>query len=130
MSKNTKEPEVTATGNFNRICEGTEILGTINTSTDFRIDGYVEGSINSKGKIVIGEKAKIKGDIISRNADILGTVEGTITVSELLSIKSSGVLTGNVVTKKITIEVGAQFNGNCHMTDNVELPTLPSAESK
>lgn len=117
MSK-TKEPEV-ATNNFNRICVGTEIIGTINTSTDFRIDGYVEGSINSKGKIVVGEKARIKGDIVSRNADILGTVEGTLVVNELLCIKSTGVVTGNFTTRKLSIEVGAQFNGNCHMTENV-----------
>ncbi|MDR1054285.1 MAG: polymer-forming cytoskeletal protein [Prevotellaceae bacterium] len=119
----SKEPEVT-TNNFNRICVGTEIIGTINTTTDFRIDGYVEGNINSKGKIVVGEKARLKGDIISRNADILGAVEGTITISELLCIKSTGVVTGNITTRKITIEVGAQFNGNCNMTDNIS-ETIP-----
>lgn len=128
MSK-TKEPE-TATNNFNRICVGTEIIGTINTTTDFRIDGYVEGSINCKGKIVVGEKARIKGDIISRNADVLGTVEGTLTVSELLSIKSTGVVTGNITTRKIAIEVGAQFTGNCHMTDNVSTDNIESKTDK
>ena len=123
MSKN-KEPEV-GTNNFNRICVGTEIVGTINASTDFRIDGYVEGSINSKGKIVVGEKARIKGDIVARNADILGTVEGTLTISELLSIKSTGVVIGNITARKVTIEVGAQFNGNCNMTDNIAEPVIP-----
>lgn len=117
MSK-TKETEV-STNNFNRICVGTEIIGTINATTDFRIDGYVEGSINAKGKIVIGEKAHIKGDIIARNADVLGKVEGTLAISELLCIKSTGVIEGNITTRKITIEVGAQFNGNCNMTDNI-----------
>ena len=119
-----KEPEV-STNNFNRICAGTEIVGTISTTTDFRIDGYVEGNINSKGKIVVGEKARIKGDIISKNADILGVVEGTITTSDLLTIKATGIVTGSIKTRKITIEVGAQFNGNCIMSENINELTPP-----
>lgn len=118
MSKN-REVESQMSNNFNKLCHGTEIIGTINASTDFRIDGNVEGNINCKGKIVVGEKALIKGDIVTKNMDVIGNISGTITVGDLLCLKSTAVVEGNILTKKIMIEVGAVFNGNVKMSENV-----------
>lgn len=128
MSKNNREPEPQS-NNFNKVCHGTEIIGTINAATDFRIDGYVDGNINCKGKIVVGEKAHIKGDIISRNVDVNGRVEGTLTVSELLCLTKSAIVTGNILAKKLAVEVGAEFSGTCQMSDHVsETPIFSSPQ--
>jgi cytoskeletal protein CcmA (bactofilin family) len=114
MGKNTIE-ETPVSGNVNRICEGTEITGSVKSSTDFRIDGKIEGNISCGGKIIIGEKGYVKGEIVSKNMEISGHIEGTISVEELLSLKSSAVFEGEITTGKLYIEVGAVFNGNCHM---------------
>ncbi|MDR1583115.1 MAG: polymer-forming cytoskeletal protein [Prevotellaceae bacterium] len=114
MGKNTIE-DAQISGNVNRICGNTEINGSIKSSTDFRIDGKVEGNIQCEGKIIVGEKGYIKGEIVSKNMEISGQFNGTVSVEGLLSLKSSAVVEGEITTGKLIIEVGAVFNGNCHM---------------
>jgi cytoskeletal protein CcmA (bactofilin family) len=114
MSKNTNE-ETQISGNVNRICDGTEIKGSVKSSIDFRIDGKIEGNIQCEGKIIIGEKGYVKGEIVSKNMEISGQVEGTISTEGLLSLKSNSIVDGQITTSKLIIEVGAVFNGDCHM---------------
>ncbi|MDR3245737.1 MAG: polymer-forming cytoskeletal protein [Prevotellaceae bacterium] len=118
MSKNVIE-EAQGSGNVNRICDGTEIKGSVKSSTDYRIDGKVEGNIQCEGKIIIGDKGYIKGEIVSKNMEISGTVDGTISIESLLTLKSTAVVEGDITTNKLVIEVGAKFNGNCHMLKKI-----------
>lgn len=113
MSKNNVDNQIS--GNVNRICENTEIKGSIKAPTDYRIDGTVEGSIVCDGKIIIGEKGFIKGEVFSKNMEVSGKIEGTITIDGLLTLKSSAVVNGDITTGKLVIEVGANFDGNCKM---------------
>lgn len=99
----------------NLIGEGTVIKGDIKSDGDIRIDGTLKGSINSKGKIVIGTTGVVEGEIICQNADISGTVKVKITVSEVLSLKPTAKLTGDIITNKLAIEAGAEFSGTCSM---------------
>jgi cytoskeletal protein CcmA (bactofilin family) len=108
-----KTNENTPTINF--LGKGTSITGDIVSNGDFRIDGELEGSINSKGKVVVGSSGNVKGNIVCQNADISGTVSAKVTVSELLSLKASAKIYGDIVTTKLAIEPGALFTGNCTM---------------
>ncbi len=111
MSKtNDKDPNV-----INLISSGTEITGDVNCNGDIRIDGTLNGNLNTKGKIVVGETGKAKGEVNCKNADISGRIEGKIIVSELLSLKPSSLISGDIVTNKLAIEPGAKFTGNCNM---------------
>jgi cytoskeletal protein CcmA (bactofilin family) len=114
MGKNIVE-EPQASGNVNRICDGTEIKGTIKSSTDYRIDGHIEGNIQCEGKIIIGEKGYVKGEIVSKNMEVSGKIEGNISIDGLLTLRSSASVEGEIMTNKLVIEVGARFNGTCHM---------------
>ena len=99
----------------NIIGAGTIIEGDITTNGDMRIDGSLTGSINVKGKLVVGASGMVEGEIICQNADISGTIKGKIGVAELLALKSSSKLTGDIITNKIAIEPGATFSGSCSM---------------
>ena len=124
MSKtinNSKDSEIQLSGNFNKICTGTKITGSIFAATDFRIDGDIDGNIECKGKIVIGDKAKIKGEILSKNMDVHGNVEGTIHIEEILCLKGTAVVNGDIFARKLIIELGAIFNGNCKVSDSVPM---------
>jgi len=103
-------------GVHNVLAGGTVLSGTIVTESDFRLDGRIEGDINCKGKIVVGPKGSIKGNIISDHAEILGTVEGTIRIKEKLIFKSSANIKGDVYIQTLEIEPGALFNGSCTMS--------------
>ncbi len=111
MSKNNslENPSV------NLIGAGTVIEGDITTNGDIRIDGSLTGSINVKGKLVVGVSGTIEGEIICQNADVSGTIKGKIGVAELLSLKASSKLTGDIITNKIAVEPGATFSGSCSM---------------
>ena len=99
----------------NTITTGTTITGDINTSGNIRVDGTIQGSVNAKGKVVVGQTGKIEGEVICKNADISGTLKAKVTVAELLSLKSTANLLGEIVTNKLAIEPGANFSGNCSM---------------
>lgn len=99
----------------NIIGQGTKITGDIETNGDIRIDGNIEGNINSKGKVVIGSNGLIKGEVFCSNAEVAGSLNGKITVSELLSLKASSKVNGDIKTGKLNIEPGAIFSGTCNM---------------
>lgn len=99
----------------NMIGPGTKIVGNIETNGDIRIDGNIEGNINSKGKVVIGGNGVVKGEINCVNAELSGALNGKINVTELLSLKASSKITGEMVVGKLSIEPGALFSGTCSM---------------
>jgi cytoskeletal protein CcmA (bactofilin family) len=101
----------------NTITAGTEITGDINSNGDIRLDGVLSGNINAKGKLVIGESGKVTGIINCKNSDIYGIVEGKLNVSELLALKSTAQIKGDIITSRLAIEPGCNFTGTCKMGD-------------
>lgn len=113
MAKNfeTESPSI------NLIGAGTIINGDIKSGGDIRIDGTLTGSVNAKGKLVVGTTGNVEGEIICQNADFSGIIKAQVTVSELLSLKATAKLTGDVITNKLAIEPGALFSGSCSMNN-------------
>lgn len=99
----------------NQVKSGTVIDGDIKSNGDIRIDGTLTGTLDAQGRVVIGPTGVINGDIVCQNAEIMGSVKGTISVSELLSLKASAKINGDIVTGKLSIEPGASFSGACSM---------------
>ncbi len=100
---------------INIIGNGTIIKGDIKASGDMRIDGTLIGSVTSKGKVVVGTTGIVEGEIICQSADFSGNIKAKVMVAELLAMKASAILTGEVSTGKISIEPGAKFTGSCNM---------------
>jgi cytoskeletal protein CcmA (bactofilin family) len=113
MAKNN-EPETTAA--INLVGVGTEITGDIKSNGDIRIDGVLNGNLNTTGKVVVGETGKIKGEIACKNSEVLGEINGKIKVGELLSLKATAKINGDIITKKLAIEPGSTFTGHCNMS--------------
>ena len=113
---NPKAPE---NPSVNIIGAGTTIEGDIKSDGDVRIDGTLNGSLVIKGKLVIGSTGIVDGEASCQNADISGTITGKIKVAELLSLKATSKLTGDITTNKLSIEPGANFSGSCAMAGTV-----------
>lgn len=126
MAKSFEPAEVAV----NRIVAGTIIKGDIETNSDFRFEGSLTGNLNTKGKLIIGATGEVKGEIKCKNCDVEGKIEGKITVSELLTLKATSVIDGDIDAKRLAIEPGAKFTGNCQMTSNVSQAQPKSAEEK
>lgn len=106
----------------NLISQGTTIKGDIETEGDLRIDGNLIGNIITKGKLVVGNSASIEGNIKCESADVSGKVVAKVTVSELIVLKEASRFSGDIITKKISIEPGAVFSGKCQMvSENLSL---------
>jgi cytoskeletal protein CcmA (bactofilin family) len=99
----------------NRIEKETTITGDIVSKADFRIDGTLEGTLKTTGKVVIGKSGKINGKVSCVNADIEGVFQGDIQVSELLNLQESASVEGTVTTAKLAVEPGAVFEAQCSM---------------
>ena len=102
-------------GQPNRIEKNTTIKGDIVSEADFRIDGKLDGNVKTSGKVVIGKDGYIHGKVECVNADIEGSFNGELLVSNLLSLKSSAVIEGTVEVSKLAVEPGATFNATCSM---------------
>lgn len=113
---------------ISRISAGTVIKGEILSPSDIRIDGTFEGKLQSKGRVVIGETAVIKGDIFCVNVDLWGKVEGNIYVKDTLALKDGCVVNGNLNIKKLSVELGSTFNGNCKTITDAEYDKLSGVQ--
>lgn len=105
---------------INIIRSGTEITGDVKCAGDIRIDGKLTGTLKSEGKVVVGKSGYVEGEINCHNADISGKVHARIAVQELLQLKSTANLEGEIQTKKLAIEPGAKFTGACNMGAEVK----------
>ena len=113
--ENKKLTELASSASINLISAGTVIEGDIKSEGDIRIDGTVNGSVITKGKLVIGVTGVVKGEITCKNADVSGTVKGKTAVAELLSLTATAKLSGDIISNKLAIEPGATFTGTCSM---------------
>ncbi|MDA9835635.1 polymer-forming cytoskeletal protein [Flavobacteriales bacterium] len=100
---------------INRIVEGTQIEGTINSDSNLRIDGEFKGNLVTKGRLVVGLKGKVSGTVNCLCCDVEGTLEGEVTVLELLSMKSSSTVQGDLYYGQLSVEAGAKALGTFRM---------------
>ena len=130
----TKEKTTKLASEFNReqnkIAPGTKVTGDIAAKGGFRIDGKVEGSITTPGKIVIGKEGCVHGDITCENADIEGKMYGKVKASGTLSLRSSAYLEGEAAVSKFTVEPGAVFNATCTMRGGMKAINNERGEGK
>mgnify|MGYP000877818380 CR=1 FL=1 len=121
-----KIDEPVVSNSINLIGTGTTIKGEVLCDSDIRIDGNLNGNLTTKGKVIIGPTGAVMGEINCRNSEISGKMDGKIKVSELLSLKSTAKITGDIITNKLSIEPNAVFTGTCNMGSATS--SMPNAE--
>jgi len=102
---------------INLIATGTTITGDLLSDGDIRIDGELIGNLETKGRLVIGASGKVEGEIKCRSCEIAGAHKGKLYIAELLSLKASSSVSGEMIAGKLSIEPGAYFMGTCTMGD-------------
>jgi len=103
-----------AINSINSIVKGTSIRGQVNSETDIRIDGVIEGNIDCKAKVIIGESGSVIGDIVCQNATIEGSFKGMIQVTDEMIVTTTGKIDGEMSAKKLKVSPGATFDvTNC-----------------
>ena len=106
----------------NLIIAGTRITGDILSDNNILIEGEINGNIDCKGKVTIGDSGKVKGNISCFTSEIFGTIEGEIKVEDVLNLRDTSIIYGNIFTTKLKIDEGAIFEGSCKMSAAVPEP--------
>lgn len=126
---NTRPSNMSSPDKLNRIVEGTSIKGDIQGDSNIRIDGKLIGTIQTKGRVVIGKNGHVEGEVICQDADIEGSLQGKIKVEQLLSLKQTAKVSGEILTGKLAIEPGASFSGSCNMGGTRGAQSAPAAKA-
>ena len=124
MNKKTEESKATnALTNpnaLNSLVKGTVLEGTISSENDIRIDGIIKGTLTCKAKVIIGPTGFIDGEVRCENAIIEGKFEGNLKVNDLLHVKETAIVNGDIKTNKLVVQSGAVFNVLCNMNDSAK----------
>ncbi len=113
--KRREKPSFESPERLNRLVEGVRIVGDLFADSSLRIDGEIKGNVSTSAKVVIGENGSIKGNLTCMEADIEGTVDGTLKIEGLLILRQNAKINGDISTSRIQIDEGAAFNGKCQM---------------
>ena len=119
-SKNTEDSSKTttstsATGGINTLVKGTTVEGTVRCDSDIRVDGTIKGKLICKSKVILGPTGSVEGEINCQNAVIEGRFKGILTVKELLNVRDTADVDGDISTGKLVVQSGAKFNVACKM---------------
>jgi len=112
----------------NIISRGTILEGNIKTPGNLRIEGRVIGNLITKSKAALSQSSYVDGNILAKNAEVAGEVKGRVEVSEMLILKPTCVIHGDIVTNKLIVESGATFNGGCKMGAHIDEIRLDSID--
>ena len=96
----------------NRISSGVSITGDVKFSSELVIDGEVEGTIDSPGKLSVGEHAQITGEIRAKSVKVRGTVEGNIFATERCELEAGCTLRGDIEAPRLVVDENATFLGS------------------
>ncbi len=130
FSKENKKTSEVKVSERNVIGKNTQIKGDIISEGDFRIDGTLDGTIKTNGRVIIGETGFIKGKVECTNADIEGKFSGELLVSNTLTVKTAANIDGDVIIGKLSVEPGASFNATCAMKSDVKGANKNEQKSK
>ena len=100
---------------LNSLVKGTNVEGNITAENDIRVDGVIKGTLVCQGKVIIGVTGYINGEIKCQNAVIEGKFHGKLDVTDLLSVKETAEVIGDVKADKLMVMPGAIFNVSCTM---------------
>ncbi|UTC57515.1 polymer-forming cytoskeletal protein [Treponema sp. OMZ 305] len=95
---------------------GSMISGNITVSGFLRIDGDINGNIQTMGRVIIGEEARIRGNIRAASVSVGGIVQGDIIAPDYVVVLSSGMVIGSVLTKKLRVDDNVILHGFCSAT--------------
>lgn len=133
-SKSTEDTSTTTAtspaGSLNALVKGTVVEGSLRCDSDLRVDGTIKGKLTCKSKVIIGPTGFVEGEITCANAVIEGRFKGNLQVSELLNVRETAEVEGEVVTNKLLVQSGAKFNVTCKMEAGGANGTLKAADTK
>lgn len=95
------------------IGKGSSITGNLRINGFVRLDGDINGNLETDGNIIIGDGARIKGDVKAKAVIVGGIVLGNILAQESIKLLSNSAVLGDIISRKVQVEDKAIFHGHC-----------------
>lgn len=108
----------------------TSLKGDVIAGGFTRIDGSIRGDVKAKGRVVIGERARMKGNVTGTNITVGGVVYGNIIADGHLVILSTALVIGDIITRRIQADDGCFINGKVAVCPNDDSWTKTMSEHK
>jgi len=99
------------------ISEGCILDGNLKAPAFARIDGQVTGDVMVDEGLIVGEKGSVRGNVVTKEMVVYGTITGNVQATSL-EIRSTGRVTGDILTQTLGVEQGAVYDGNLSMTQS------------
>ncbi len=122
FNKSNPQPQVAPRAERNEqsfLQNGVRLKGEIEVDGDLRIEGTVEGTLNTRGLLMLGPKASVDGDIRGREVVIHGRLVGAVRADERVHLARGAKVKGDVFCRSLVIEEGVYFEGRSHMGEPV-----------
>jgi cytoskeletal protein CcmA (bactofilin family) len=97
------------------LSQGVSIKGSVKFRSELVIDGEVEGTIQSLGRLTVGRNAHIRGEVRTRSITVHGTVDGNLTAEERCELRSGCTLRGDIETSRLVVDENANFVGSAEI---------------
>ena len=95
------------------IGSGSSISGDVHINGFIRIDGDIDGNLETDGNVIIGENARIQGNLKAKSVIIGGIILGNVHAAENVKLLSNAVVIGDILSHKVQIEDKSTFHGHC-----------------
>jgi cytoskeletal protein CcmA (bactofilin family) len=102
------------------IGEGSAVTGNLHVNGFIRIDGDINGNLETDGNVIVGEKARLRGNVKAKSAIVGGIVLGDITAKDGVTLLSSAAVVGDIISRRVQIEDHVIFHGYCISLDSEE----------
>lgn len=106
---------ISSTGETCVISTGTVIDGIFKATENVRVDGLIKGEVKCDGRLVMGEKGRIEGNVHTQDAIVMGTIEGELKVQGTLTLKGTALIRGSINAKFLVVDEGARYIGECQI---------------
>ncbi len=94
------------------------IKGEVTGAESLFIDGHIEGTISVPGhRVTIGHNGNVVANIKAKEVVIMGKVQGNVECADRLDLRSESLLSGDVITHRISVEEGAVLKGGIEVRD-------------
>jgi cytoskeletal protein CcmA (bactofilin family) len=125
QSQPSKEPPPAATDKVETVIgQNVVVKGTFVSQGSLRIDGIIEGAIEAKGNVIVGEGARVVADIIAHHVSVAGQVKGNVTASGRLEITAKGRVWGDIIAASLAVDEGGVLSGRSQLKDAALPPDL------